>query len=145
MQLQTGYKQGGKTGSYAAADRIKEGGKTGSYTAVDRVQSGRKDRELCSCRQDTSREERQKARQLETGYREGGKTGRYAAADRMRGRKGRKLYSCRQDTDMRKERYLCRSRQDTCKEERQGAMQPQTGYKEGGKTESYAAADKIQA
>ncbi len=44
MQLQTGYNQGGERGSYAAADRI---------------QGGRKDRELCSSRQDTSREERQ--------------------------------------------------------------------------------------
>ncbi len=49
MQLQTGYKHGGKTGSYAAADRI---------------QRGRKDRELCSCREDTNRKERQEAVQL---------------------------------------------------------------------------------
>jgi hypothetical protein len=72
MQLQSGYKEGGKTGSYAAADRIQagrkdrramqlqtrysQGGKTGSYTAAE----GRKEGELCSCRHDTIREEREK-------------------------------------------------------------------------------------
>jgi hypothetical protein len=44
-KLQTGYKHGGKTGS---------------CTAVDRIQRGRKDKgaSVCSCRQDTSREDR---------------------------------------------------------------------------------------
>jgi hypothetical protein len=59
LQLKTGYKHGGKTGSKAAADRI---------------QAWRKDRELGSCRQDISMEERQGARQLQTGYKHGGKT-----------------------------------------------------------------------
>jgi hypothetical protein len=131
IQLQTGYKHGGKTGS---------------YTAADRIQAGRKDREICSCRQDTEREERQGAIQLQTGYRHGGKAESYTAADRIQaGRKDRKLCSCRQILSGRKERELGSCRQDTRREERQRALQLQTGYKEGGKTGSCAAADRIQA
>jgi hypothetical protein len=53
MQLQTGYREGEKTGSYAAADRI---------------QRGRKDRgvTLCSCRQHTDMKEIKGAIQLQT-------------------------------------------------------------------------------
>jgi hypothetical protein len=80
VQLQTGYNQGGKTGSCAAVGRIqagrkeweqlqrgyKQGGKTGSYTAADRIQTWRKGRKLC--RQDTICEKRQEAMQLQKRY-----------------------------------------------------------------------------
>jgi hypothetical protein len=84
MQLQTGYREGGKTGSYTVQLQTgyREGRKTGSYPAADRIQTWRKGRKLYSCRQDTEREERQEAVQLQTGYNQGGKTGSYAAAER---------------------------------------------------------------
>ncbi len=68
---------------YVAADSIKRGKNTGSYAAADRIKSRRKDRKLCSCRQDTRREERQGARQLQTGDKEEGKKGSCAAAHRI--------------------------------------------------------------
>jgi hypothetical protein len=75
IQLQTGYNQGEKTGSCAAAERI---------------HTERKGTKLCSCREDKSREKRQEAVQLQTGYNQGGKTRSCAAADRIQaGRKDR--------------------------------------------------------
>jgi hypothetical protein len=66
--------------------------------------------------------------QLQTEYNQGERTGSYAGADRIQ---GGKKDSCRQDTR---------------RKERQGAVQLQTGYREGGKTGEllYVAADRIQ-
>jgi hypothetical protein len=98
VRLQTGYREGGKTGKLGSCRQ-------------DTEREERQGAIQYSCRQDTEREERQGAIQLQTGYRHGGKAGSYTAADRIqRGRKDKKLCSCRQDT---------------IREERQGAMQLQ--------------------
>ena len=76
--------------------------------------------------------------QLQTRYKEGGKTDSCAAADRIQaGGKDRKLYSCRQDISSEERQGAIQLQTGyTSMEERQEAMQLQTGYKQGGKTES---------
>jgi hypothetical protein len=99
-------------------------------------------------------EERQGVRQLKTGYKHGGKTGSKAAADRIHkhgGKTGSKAAADRihkhggktgtyaaadriQRGRRDREATLCSCGPDTSREERRGAMQLRTGYREGGKT-----------
>ena len=81
---------GGIFESFALLREDKEEAGEELTQAADRIQAWRKDRELYGCRQDTEREERQGAMQLQTGYKEEGKKGSYAAADRIQsGKKDR--------------------------------------------------------